>query len=43
MSVNCSECGNNTFSDMEHDYYGMSWLFTCDDCGATLIVNEAED
>lgn len=42
MSVTCDECGNRTFTNMEHDYYGMSWLFTCAECGATLVVDEAE-
>jgi hypothetical protein len=42
MGATCSNCGGSQFTDMEHNYYGMCWYFTCADCGSTLKVNEAE-
>lgn len=42
MATECEDCGSSSFKDMDHDYYGMCWYFTCAECGSTLVVNEAE-
>lgn len=42
MSVNCDNCGNDTFENAGHEYYAMVWSFNCSECGTTLTVREAE-
>lgn len=42
MALECDDCENDTFENMTHDYYAMSWRFECAECGSTVVVNEAE-
>lgn len=40
MSISCESCGNDTFTDMVHEYYAGCWSFTCAECGSTLTIYE---
>lgn len=42
-SIDCPECGNNTFTNMSHHYYSMTWTVDCAECGETITLHEAED